>query len=182
MSLIMYRKYIKHIYQSNRKKIKRKPIYKKKSLLYNPPYIECKCNVNRWITYHIDNNENEINKHIYDHVMEYKIPKVCCNIVKEYVGKSPHTQENVYILGDDEWPIKILIAERYFNLGHVCFDEGCKDEGDKEVDNFKICSIKRCELSICRTLSSNYCEYHFEQWRNIIHFHNHLCRKCINCT
>jgi hypothetical protein len=112
--------------------------------MYNPKFEECDCNSNFITFYNCYIDDTKIEIHFYDHELEYFIPKVCCNIVKKYIGTIPET---------------ILRPHKYHTLGHVFFDEGHKIGMDR-LDIFcGICIIKRCMVHLSKQ-SDKYCDYH----------------------
>jgi hypothetical protein len=115
---------------------------------YNSSYINCDCEISCLTTFNIYILEHRINIHFYKHLMESFIPRVCCNIVKDYIDEIPYSW--TLIQDKHAW-----INDRlYTTLGYVFFDEGHKDYDDGR------CVIKRC--GVMRVSSEYlYCTYHY---------------------
>ena len=58
----------------------------------------CECDIKKWITIKNDQFHQEINTHVYNHVMTVFIPNVLCNIVKDYVGISPIYNNSLFVV------------------------------------------------------------------------------------
>jgi hypothetical protein len=77
----------------------------------------------------------KINTHFYHHVMEYFIPKVCCDIIKRYVGDQPVHFEFEYDYSSNSF----YHVYKHCTLGYAFFDE---EDNDLSYD--AVCRIKRC--------------------------------------
>lgn len=87
-------------------------------ILYNSQVIDCKCQIHSWFDYHMNISKSiiDINEHFYNHIMVSFIPKVCCEIVKCYVGEIPYSViETGYIR-----------QYSFSTFGYVYFDDGYK--------------------------------------------------------
>lgn len=135
----------------------------------------CQCNINAFITVNRKDNNDDINKHMYEHVMAFYIPSVCCDIVKSYVGNNPYNKMPVY-KQLDTYSVGIIMKQ-YSTLGYVDFSEGFKEN---EQIRHGICTIKECDSHT--NWNDIYCDNHYDYWMNMIitHYHSHYCDICKN--
>jgi len=118
---------------------------------YNPHHVDCECQIHLWTMYREDNSGYNINTHFYNHIMELFIPKVCCDIVKGYVGKLPYSQKLT----------RRISLVQYLTLGYTFVDEGYKMINFRDFD---VCVIERCNVQCYK--DSSYCGHHYNELSN----------------